>query len=145
MKIDVDKYIGKWFEIARIPTVFQLNMKNVTAEYIRDENNTSIKVINSGYVNGELKQITGLALPTEKDDLFKVSFFNGVNTVAVNSDYKILAIDEDYQYALVGGSTPNYLWILSRTPNITKDTYKALVNIAKKNGYNVKNLKITES
>ena len=145
MKIDVNKYIGKWFEIARIPTVFQLNMKNVTAEYIRDENNTSIKVINSGYVNGELKQITGLALPTEKDDLFKVSFFNGVNTVAVNSDYKILAIDEDYQYALVGGSTPNYLWILSRTPNIPQREYNTLVNIAKKNGYNVKNLKITES
>lgn len=145
MKIDVNKYIGKWFEIARIPTVFQLNMKNVTAEYIRDENNTSIKVINSGYVNGELKQITGLALPTEKDDLFKVSFFNGVNTVAVSSDYKILAIDEDYQYALVGGSTPNYLWILSRTPNIPQREYNTLVNIAKKNGYNVKNLKITES
>lgn len=144
MKIDIDNYVGKWYEIARIPTVFQLNMKNVTAEYIREENNT-IKVINSGYVNGELKQITGLALPTEKDDLFKVSFFNGVNTVAVDSDYKILAIDEDYQYALVGGSTPNYLWILSRTPNIPQREYNTLVNIAKKNGYNVKNLKITES
>lgn len=145
MKIDIDNYVGKWYEIARIPTVFQLNMKNVTAEYIRDEKNASIKVINSGYVNGELKQITGLALPTEKDDLFKVSFFNGVDTVAVNSDYKILAIDEDYQYALVGGSTPNYLWILSRTPNIPQREYNTLVNIAKKNGYNVKNLKITES
>lgn len=144
MKIDIDNYVGKWYEIARIPTVFQLNMKNVTAEYIREENNT-IKVINSGYVNGELNQITGLALPTEKDDLFKVSFFNGVNTVAVNFDYKILAIDEDYQYALVGGSTPNYLWILSRTPNIPQREYNTLVNIAKKNGYNVKNLKITES
>lgn len=139
MKIDVDKYIGKWFEIARIPNVFQLNMKNVTAEYIREENNT-IKVINSGYLNGELKQITGVATTTEKDDLLNVSFFHGVN-----NEYRILAIDKNYQYALVGGTTPDYLWILSRTPNITKDTYKALVNIAKKNGYNVKNLKITES
>ena len=139
MKIDVDKYIGKWFEIARIPNVFQLNLKNVTAEYIREENNT-IKVINSGYLNDELKQITGVATTTEKDDLLNVSFFHGVN-----NEYRILAIDKNYQYALVGGTTPDYLWILSRTPNITKDTYKALVNIAKKNGYNVKNLKITES
>lgn len=139
MKIDVDKYIGKWFEIARIPNAFQLNLKNVTAEYIREENNT-IKVINSGYLNGELKQITGVATTTEKDDLLNVSFFHGVN-----NEYRILAIDKNYQYALVGGSTPNYLWILSRTPNIPQREYNTLVNIAKKNGYNVKNLKITES
>ena len=70
-KIDINKYLGKWYEIARIPTVFQRDMTKVTAEYVLNEDKT-INVINSGYVNGELIKVTATALTTDKDDLLKI-------------------------------------------------------------------------
>ena len=148
-KIDVTKYLGKWYEIATIPQPFQLGMKGVTATYSLNEDKT-IKVINSGYLNGNLKQIVGTAVTTDKDDLFKISFFPGIY-----SDYKILAIDidinrdtdeEDWTYAnaLVGGETPNSLWILSRKPKMDKELFDRFIYIADKNGYDTSKLQITE-
>ena len=148
-KIDVTKYLGKWYEIATIPQPFQLGMKGVTATYSLNEDKT-IKVINSGYLNGNLKQIIGTATATDKDDLFKVSFFPNIY-----SDYKILAIDidinrnideEDWTYAnvLVGGETPNSLWILSRKPKMDKELFDRFIYIADKNGYDTSKLQITE-
>ena len=148
-KIDINKYLGKWYEIATIPQAFQAGMKGVTAEYSLNEDKT-IKVINSGYLNGELKQIVGTATATDKDDLFKVSFFPNIY-----SDYKILAIDidinrnideEDWTYAnvLVGGETLNSLWILSRKPKMDKELFDRFIYVADKNGYNADKLQITE-
>lgn len=148
-KIDLNKYMGKWYEIATIPQPFQLGMKNVTAEYYLNEDN-SIEVINSGYLNDKLKQIVGKAITTDKDDVLKVSFFPNIY-----SDYKILALDvdinrdideEDWAYAnaLVGGETPNSLWILSRTQQMNKELFDRFLEIAERKGYNVENIKITE-
>lgn len=137
-KIDINKYLGKWYEIARIPTVFQRDMTKVTAEYVLNEDKT-INVINSGYVNGELIKVTATALTTDKDDLLKITF-----SPYIYSDYKILAVDENYQNALVGGESTNKLWILARTPRIDKHTYTKFISIANKNGYNTQNLKITD-
>lgn len=144
-KIDINKYLGKWYEIATIPQPFQLGMKGVTATYSLNEDKT-IKVINSGYLNGELKQIVGTATATDKDDLFKVSFFPNIY-----SDYKILAVDidineEEWKYAnvLVGGETPNSLWILSRKPKMDKELFDRFIYIADKNGYDTNKIQITE-
>lgn len=132
--IDLRKFSGKWFEVARLDTDFQHNMTNVTAEYILNNNGT-ITVINSGFIDGQLKQIIGNAITTEDDDLLKVSFYPGVY-----SDYKILAIDKNYQYALIAGEDKKFLWILSRTPYINKDVYSKFIDIANKNEFDTTKL-----
>ena len=136
--IDLRKFSGKWFEVARLDTDFQPNMTNVTAEYILNNNGT-ITVINSGFIDGHLKQIIGNAITTEEDDLLKVSFYPGVY-----SDYKILAIDKNYQYALITGEDKKFLWILSRTPYINKDVYSKFIDIANKNEFDTTKLIINE-
>lgn len=136
--IDLCKFSGKWFEVARLDTDFQPNMTNVTAEYILNNNGT-ITVINSGFIDGQLKQIIGNAITTEEDDLLKVSFYPGVY-----SDYKILAIDKNYQYALIAGEDKKFLWILSRTPYINKDVYGKFIDIANKNEFDTTKLIVNE-
>lgn len=136
--IDLRKFSGKWFEVARLDTDFQPNMINVTAEYILNNNGT-ITVINSGFIDGQLKQIIGNAITTEEDDLLKVSFYPGVY-----SDYKILAIDKNYQYALIAGEDKKFLWILSRTPYINKDVYSKFIDIANKNEFDTTKLIVNE-
>lgn len=138
MTIDINQYLGTWFEIARIHNNFERDMTGVTAEY-KLLDNGDILIINSGYINEKLKQIKGIAKTTDKDDLLKVSFF-----YKIYSDYKILAIDENYQYSLVGGSKSNFLWILSRKPSIPKNIYDWFVSIAEKKGYNISKLEITK-
>lgn len=138
MTFDLNSYLGKWYEIARINNEFEPEMKNVIAQYSLFESGF-IQVINSGYIEGELKQIIGVAKLTDQPGLLKVSFFPGSY-----SDYKILYIDEDYQYALVGGNSKNYLWILSRIPDINSSVLLQLVNIAKENGYNTDKIIMTK-
>lgn len=138
MKFDIEKYLGEWFEIARIKNSFQPNMTNVKAQYILNQDK-SIQVINSGVINTVIVEINGTAITTEEDNLLKVSFFPNIY-----SDYKILYIDEDYQYAVVGGENKNYLWILSRTPHIDDIILYKLIDIAKGKGYETDNLILTE-
>ena len=138
MKFELDRYLGEWFEIARINNSFQPNMTNVKAQYTLNKDKT-IQVINSGVVHTVLMEIIGTAITTEEDNLLKVSFFPNIY-----SDYRILYIDDEYQYAVVGGETKNYLWILSRTPYIDEITLSKLIQIANDNDYEIDNLLLTE-
>lgn len=138
MHVDLKKYMGKWFEIARIKNEFEPNMKKVTAQYSLNEDDT-IQVINSGYIDDTLKEIIGTAKTTNENNLLLISFRH-----PIYSQYKILFVDDDYQYALVGGSSENYLWMLSRTPNLDKAILDKLINIAKEEKYNVNKIVLTE-
>ncbi len=133
-KFDLSRYLGTWHEIARVRNDFEPEMTDVTAEYslCRDG---SIRVVNSGYVNGKLKQITGVAEPTGDNGVLNLSFFPGII-----SEYRILFVDPNYQTALVGGSDKNYLWILSRTKKIDKECLERMIILAAEDGYNVENL-----
>ena len=137
MEIDLKRYSGKWFEIARIKNTFEPNMTNVTAQYNLNNDDT-IQVINSGYINGEFKEIIGHAIKVNEDTL-KVSF-----QPKIYKTYKILAIDKNYQYAMIGNLTKQYLWILSRKPYITKEILNTFLNIAKKQNYDINKLLITK-
>lgn len=113
-------------------------MTNVTAYYELDDNN-NIKIVNEGYNNSILFQIVGIGKTTNKNNILHVSFFNNIF-----SDYKILYVDEEYQYAIVGGKTADYLWILSRTPQLDEDIIKQLLEIAKENNYNINKISLTK-
>ncbi|MCP1226588.1 lipocalin family protein [Sebaldella sp. S0638] len=128
-----EKYLGKWYEIARIDNRFEKNMINATAEYSLNPDGT-IKVVNKGYdkIKNTEKMIEGKAKIIDKG-LLKVYF-----VPFFGADYNILYVDNDYQYAVVGGNKKNYLWILSRRDTLEENIYDELVKIASERGYDVK-------
>ena len=111
---ETEKYMGQWYEIARFPHWFERDLYNVTAVYKLEENGT-VSVENSGFKPVGKRTVTkGVAYQPEKGiGLFKVSFFR-----PFYSDYKILYLEKDYSAAIVTSSSKDYLWILSRTPEL---------------------------
>ena len=138
VSIDLNKYLGKWYEIARFDHSFERNMDYVTAEY-KLLPDGMIQVINSGYKNGKFKETIGKAKTTDISGLLRVSFF-----LNFYSDYRVLMIDKDYQYVLVGGNSPKYLWILSRTPQLSSEILNNIINVAKEKGYDTDELIFVE-
>ena len=143
--LDLHRYMGLWYEIARYENRFEYGLVDVTATYtlrpdgmIRVENRGCKR--NSPYdicktANGHAK----IPDPTQPGKL-KVSFF-----LSFYSDYYILELDEEnYNYALVGSSTDKYLWILSRTPQLPEEIKKKLVTAAERRGYDTSQLKWIE-
>jgi len=121
------RYLGKWHEIARKDFKFERNLSNVTAEYSLNDNGT-IKVVNRGYNTQKEKwsQVVGKAKFAGEEDvaMLKVSFFG-----PFYSGYNVIALDDEYQYALVAGKNLDYLWILARQkeiPSAIKDKYLAI-------------------
>lgn len=138
--VDLNKYLGKWYEIARFDHSFEKGLVGVTATYsLRPDG--KIKVLNEGYkntLNGKHKVAVGKAkIPDPKDlSKLKVSFF--LNFYA---DYLIMELDQpSYQYAMIGSKSDNFLWILSRTPKLPDEVYAMLVQKAEKRGFKVQNL-----
>jgi apolipoprotein D and lipocalin family protein len=133
-EFDGSKYLGKWYEIARLDHSFERNLSNVTAEYNRAENDI-IKVLNRGYneKTGEWKQIEGKARFIADDTVgsLKVSFFG-----PFYSGYHVVELDKErYRYAMVTGPNRSYLWILARTSTLDESTYSRLVNRASELGF----------
>lgn len=135
---DTKRYLGKWFEIARMDFKFEKNLNNVTANYSEKENG-QIQVDNRGYdtVKKEWKQSIGKAKLLKESDgaRLKVSFFG-----PFYAGYNVIAIDPDYRYALVAGNNLDYLWILSRTTSIPESIKTNYLSLAKKLGYHTEDL-----
>ena len=136
--LELSKYLGTWYEIARFDHSFERGMENVTAEYLlRDDG--KVDVINSGWKNGKFKVAHGKARqpdPTGNSAHLEVSFF-----LNFFSDYNVLMLDDDYQVSLVGSSDPDYLWILSRTPFIENDNVlNSVIKEAQRRGYDTSKL-----
>ncbi len=134
-----ERYLGKWYEIARLDHSFERNMTNVSATYTRGENG-DIRVYNRGFntENQEWKDIEGKArfLGEETTGSLKVSFFG-----PFYGGYHIIELDqEDYTYAMVTGPTRSYLWILSRTREIDTALYAELVSVADRWGFDTSQL-----
>jgi lipocalin len=136
-QFDLQKYLGKWYEIARYDHRFERGLEGVTASYSLREDG-KIRVLNAGYKNsldGKYKEAVGKAKTTDTPGKLKVSFF-----WFFYSDYIILELDEDYQWALIGSSSDNYLWILSRTPQLNEQTKENILSKARARGYNTSKL-----
>jgi apolipoprotein D and lipocalin family protein len=136
---DIDRYTGKWYEIARLDHPFERGLTRVTAEYTQTEAG-GIRVINRGYdpVEQEWRQIEGRAVFTgsERTGSLKVSFFG-----PFYGGYHIIALDcENYRYALVAGATRSYLWILARTPRLDPAVVTRLVEEAERLGFDTDSL-----
>lgn len=134
--LNVDRYMGRWYEIARFDHSFERNLEKCKAHYTKMPNG-DIVVENSGFNSrtGREKSSFGKAKRGKRVGQLRVSFF-----LFFYSDYNILALDDNYQWALVGSKSPNYLWILSRTPSLPKETLSHILDIATKRGYNTKKL-----
>lgn len=142
--VDINRYSGRWYEIARFPHSFEKDLVGVTATYTLREDG-KIDVLNQGYfktLDGKLKQARGKAkIPNpEENARLKVSFF-----LFFYADYFILELDETaYQYALIGSSSDKYLWILCRHPEMPEETYHMLVSKAQARGYETDKLIVIE-
>lgn len=134
-ELDLERYLGTWYEIARYDHRFERGLVGVTANYtMRDDG--KIKVINSGYkesLSGTFSEAIGKAkIPDPKNNTakLKVSFF-----WIFYGDYFVLELDTNYQWAIIGSSSDKYLWILSRTPQINEKLYNTLLGKLKTRGY----------
>ena len=126
---DLNRYMGKWYEIARFDHRFERDMTHCTAVYTMQKNGT-VKVVNRGYRNDDWRISNGKAKRTSKPGVLRVSFFG-----PFYSDYRVLMVASDYSYALIGGSNDDYLWILSRTPRLDEDTRNRILFEAQRRGY----------
>ena len=137
-QFDSTKYLGKWYEIARMDHSFERGMNNVSADYsMRDDG--GIKVINRGYKTDKKQwsQSEGKAYFVDTPDIahLKVSFFG-----PFYGSYVVFDLDPNYQHSLVTGNDKSYLWLLSRKPQLDEATKKRLVDKAQALGYDTAKL-----
>lgn len=136
---DLERYLGKWYEIARYDHSFERDLVGTVAEYSLRKDG-KIQVLNSGYLktlDGPYKESVGKAKPNKngKPGQLRVSFFG-----PFYSDYNILELAPNYSYSVVGSASPKYLWILSRTPHISPELRTALIKKIQKRGYDTTKL-----
>ena len=136
MEFDIDRYMGTWYEVARYDHSFERNMEQVTATCQRISDKR-IRVVNRGYNTRTRKwsEAVGKAKPGDRAGQLRVSFF-----WIFYSDYNILELAEDYSWALVGSSSPHYLWILSRTPSLPAKVLDEILATARSYGYDTEKL-----
>ncbi len=136
---ELDRYLGRWYEIARLDHRFERGLQQVTAEYSLNADG-SVKVVNSGVSEstGKRKTATGRARFVGDAALghLKVSFFG-----PFYGSYVIIELDSDtYNHALVAGPSRRFLWVLARQPELDDVVYQSLVMRAKESGFAVEQL-----
>lgn len=143
-KVDLQRYLGKWYQIAYFPTRFQPNKGGmVTAEYSLDKKG-NIRVVNTSYKDDEGRQMrdraTAKAWSVDKSNSkLKVKF-----VWFVSGDYWIVKLDDkNYSYSVVSDPSRKYLWILSRSPVMDKSVYKEITDFLSQNGWKLDKLALT--
>ena len=143
--VDLQRYCGTWYEIARLPNRFELQCAGeVTANYTLLENGT-IRVVNScKRLDGQFTKAEGVARCSENgpNSKLKVRFAPAFLSPLkwVWADYWILELSPDYSFAVIGGPSLKYFWILSRTPKMSDEIYQGILDRAKKVGYDTANV-----
>jgi apolipoprotein D and lipocalin family protein len=136
---ELEKYLGKWYEIARLDHSFEQGLTRVTADYsLRDDG--GLKVVNRGYFaeRNEWKEVEGKAyfVRGSNQGYLKVSFFG-----PFYGSYVVFELDrENYQYSLVCGPDKSYLWLLSRNPDMKEDIKNSLIAKATALGFDTSKL-----
>ncbi|OEE60873.1 lipocalin [Enterovibrio norvegicus FF-454] len=135
MGFDEQRYLGKWYEVARLDHSFERGLSNVTAEYsVREDG--GIRVLNRGFntEDQEWSDAEGRAYFVDERDTahLEVSFFG-----PFFSSYVVFELGEDYDYAFVSGYNTNYLWLLARTPTVSDALLAEFLTIAEEKGFNI--------
>jgi apolipoprotein D and lipocalin family protein len=135
--VDLNRYTGVWYEIARLPNSFEKNLKCVTANYTLREDGR-ITVLNKGHRisnPSEVSSSEGVAWVPDKNvpAKLKVRFF-----WPFSGNYWIIHLDKDYKYVLVGDPSFKYLWILCREKVMEEETYRMLLDKAVLEGFDIK-------
>ena len=134
----LQRYLGRWYEVARLDHSFERGLDNVTAQYAL-RNDGGISVTNSGrsIKTGKMQQAEGRAYFVESPDLghLKVSFFG-----PFYGSYVIFELDSDYQYAFVAGNSTDYLWLLARTPEVSQELLNQFIARASQLGFDTDKL-----
>lgn len=145
--VDIKKYTGLWYEIAKIPNRFQKQcISGTTAQYTLREDGR-IDVVNSCIeADGSIDRAEGLARIVDKKTNAKleVSFFSILGWRPVWGDYWIIGLDENYQWVVVGTPNRKYGWILSRTPQLDNKKMEELFQILKDQGYDPSDFEISK-
>jgi apolipoprotein D and lipocalin family protein len=138
--LDPARYLGRWYEIARLPQYFENGLVGTTAEYSLRKDGR-IDVVNSGFkkvLDGKYSAVKAVAwIPdAAKPGALKVKFFN-----LFAADYLVFGLDaEDYQWALVGNDSRKFLWFLARTPEVPAELIEKMKGIAEAQGYDLAKL-----
>ena len=138
-RVELEKYLGKWYEIAHLPARFQKDCTDTTATYTLAKDG-KISVLNECIRNGKVKRAKGRAKVVDKNSgaKLKVTFF-----WPFYGDYWIIDLGKDYDYAVVGTPNRKYLWILSRAPQMDDVLFSQLIESVKSKGFDVSKLIIT--
>jgi len=139
--VDIEKYMGKWYEIARYDSTFQRGIVGVVAHY--ELKGDIIRVRNTGFedtLDGDATDSTAKAWVVEdtKNTQWKVQFI-----WPLKADYWVIDLGDDYEYAVVGQPKRGYLWILSRTPTLAPDVLDGILRRLCENGYDPSKLSYT--
>ena len=138
-KVDIDSYLGTWYEIARYEHFFEKGCTDAKATYSLKENG-DINVLNECVKEGKLSQANGVAYATdESNSKLKVSFFR-----PFYGNYWILMLGEKYEYALIGDPSREYFWILARKNVISEELKNSILNKLPEFGYTEDKLVWTE-
>jgi apolipoprotein D and lipocalin family protein len=144
--VDLTKYVGLWYEIAKIPNRFQKQcVKGTTAQY-KLKTNGEIEVINSCLTEeGEKDVAEGVAriVDTKTNSKLEVSFVSIFGIRLFWGDYWIIGLGDDYEYAVVGTPSRKYGWILSRTPQLNKDKLDKAYQTLKNAGYDINKFELS--
>ena len=136
---ELDRYLGKWYEIARLDHPFERGLSRVTAEYsMRDDG--GVRVVNRGFSvdKGEWDEAEGKAFFVESSDqaYLKVSFFG-----PFYGSYVVFELDkENYQYAFISGPNTSYLWLLARTPTVSVEVVQHFIERSEALGFDTGSL-----
>lgn len=134
--VDINRYMGRWYEIASYPQWFEKGLSRVSALYRLKGSN--VEVINSGYKNGQMKRARGIAKVIDAtNSKLKVSFF-----MPFFAQYWIVDLADDYSWVVVSNANRSTLWIMCRQKAMPQPIYRAILNNLQAAGFDVSKLVI---
>ncbi|MEG0466677.1 MAG: lipocalin family protein [Mucinivorans sp.] len=136
-RLDVARYMGRWYEIASYPMWFEANMSEVKANYILSPRG-EVEVYNSGLAKGKVRRARGKALVVDRasNAKLKVSFFG-----PFYAPYWVIALGDDYSWAVVSDPRRRTLWILARRPVIGERLYESICEDIARQGFDLSRLR----
>jgi apolipoprotein D and lipocalin family protein len=143
---DLDRYAGKWYEVARLPNKFQIRCSGDVVAHYAVRPDARVDVVNQcRESDGRIAEARGIARKAgdgKNSAMLEVRFAPAFLSFlpSVWGDYWVIGLGSDYTWAVVGAPNREYLWILSRTPNISPSGYEQAVEIARGNGFDVSRL-----